>query len=92
MNPILDTSSADKALFPHGSGICYKPPVRPLPPGCYVCLAGWGPCPAPERQGGRDNLCGPIVCGQNIGTIGYRTTDGGPVVCERCAGLKGKKK
>ena len=86
MNPILDTSSADKSLFPYGSGICYKPPTRPLPPGCYVRFAGCGPCPAPARQGGKG------VCGQDIGTIGYRTTDGGPVVCERCANLKGKKK
>ena len=91
MNPILDTSSADKALFPHGSGICYKPIVRPLPPGCYVSF-GWGACPAPMRQGGEENDGEPIACGQNIGTIGYRTTDGGPVVCERCANLKGKKK
>ena len=80
MNTLLDTipagNSPDAATYPHGSGICYKPPVRPLPPGCYVCRAGWGPC----------------ACGAKIGTIGYRTVSQGPVVCETCAGLKGKKR
>ena len=80
MNTLLDTlpagNSPDAATYPHGSGICYKPPVRPLPPGCYVCLTGWCLC----------------ACGAHIGTIGYRTVSQGPVVCETCAGLKGKKR
>ena len=80
MTPLLDTLPADRApdaaTYPYGSGICYRPPVRPLPVGCYVCRAGWGPC----------------ACGAHIGTIGYRAVDAGPVVCETCAGLKGKKR